>query len=59
MTDTNYRINPAQGKNPESITCLRCNMTSYYPEDVYNKYCGSCHIFHNDQRDDNQHDEKN
>ena len=28
------------------ITCLVCNKTSYHPQDVKNKYCGNCHIFH-------------
>lgn len=31
---------------PESITCPRCGMTSYNPNDVREKYCGNCHEFH-------------
>jgi len=30
----------------ESITCPRCGMTSYNPNDVLNKYCGACCRFH-------------
>ena len=32
----------------QSITCLHCRMTSYHPKDVENRYCGHCHIFHDD-----------
>ena len=28
-----------------SITCPRCQMTSYNPNDVLNGYCGNCHDF--------------
>jgi hypothetical protein len=37
-----YRIS-ADGK---SITCLRCGLTSWHPEDVRQVFCGNCHIFH-------------
>lgn len=30
------------------ITCRRCNQTSYSPNDVANRYCGQCHVFHDD-----------
>jgi len=30
----------------QSITCLRCNKTSYNSNDVKNKYCNYCKIFH-------------
>lgn len=33
----------------ESIKCHKCNMTSYNPNDVKNKYCGNCHIFFEDE----------
>lgn len=33
----------------KSITCHVCGKTSWHPEDVRNKYCGFCHVFH-DQR---------
>jgi len=28
-----------------SITCPRCGMTSYNPNDIREGYCGSCHDF--------------
>jgi len=31
-----------------AITCLRCGVTSHHPEDVKNRYCGRCHVFHED-----------
>lgn len=31
-----------------SITCKRCNRTSYHPKDVENHYCGYCNVFHDD-----------
>jgi hypothetical protein len=37
-----YRVS-ADGK---SITCLRCGLTSWHPEDVRQVYCGNCHRFH-------------
>lgn len=32
----------------KSITCLRCQRTSYNQNDVDNHYCGACHVFHDD-----------
>jgi hypothetical protein len=32
----------------KSITCHRCGKTSYHIEDVRHRYCGHCHIFHDD-----------
>lgn len=29
----------------QSITCLKCGMTSHNPNDVREKYCGHCHEF--------------
>ncbi len=29
-----------------TITCLRCDMTSWHPKDVQHLYCGNCHEFH-------------
>lgn len=37
-----YRIGPGG----QSITCLKCNMTSYNVNDVVHRYCGNCHEFH-------------
>lgn len=31
-----------------SITCPRCQRTSYHPEDIRQRYCGHCHAFHAD-----------
>jgi hypothetical protein len=31
---------------PPSITCPRCGRTSYHPKDISEKYCGACHLFH-------------
>ncbi len=36
-------------KGGEAIKCLVCNMTSYHPVDVRERFCGNCHEFH-DQR---------
>lgn len=41
----NYTIS-GDGK---SITCNRCGRTSYNLNDVKHKYCGHCHVFHEDQ----------
>lgn len=37
-----------EGHDTRSITCLHCGLTSYHPQDMENKYCGKCHIFHDD-----------
>ena len=31
------------------IQCLRCGLRSHNPNDVAQRYCGKCHIFHEDQ----------
>ena len=28
------------------IACHVCGMMSYHPEDIAQRYCGSCHQFH-------------
>jgi RNase P subunit RPR2 len=33
----------------KSITCNKCNMTSYNPNDIKYKYCGNCHEFLEDK----------
>jgi hypothetical protein len=33
---------------PDWIRCSRCGLKSYNPNDVANRYCGSCHRFHED-----------
>ncbi len=36
-----------QGAGGEDlITCRFCGLTSAHPEDVRNRYCGHCHLFH-------------
>jgi hypothetical protein len=32
----------------DSITCPRCGMTSHNANDVRERYCGNCHLFHDD-----------
>jgi hypothetical protein len=29
-----------------AIKCLKCNRTSWHPDDVKKRYCGCCHEFH-------------
>ena len=31
-----------------TITCKTCRMTSHHPEDVRQRYCGNCKVFHQD-----------
>ena len=28
------------------VTCLLCGRTSYHPSAIAERYCGSCHVFH-------------
>lgn len=35
-------------REQHGIKCLRCGMTSFHPIDIANRYCGRCHIFHED-----------
>lgn len=35
-----------RGHLPQSITCPRCQHTSYNDADIRNQYCGFCHEFH-------------
>jgi len=37
-----------EGHRLTSITCLRCGLSSFHPTDVAEKYCGRCHVFHED-----------
>ncbi len=32
------------------IRCQTCGFTSWHPEDVRQKYCGNCHVFHDEAR---------
>jgi len=47
--EKNYKIKFSDGK-PSSIVCGTCEMESYNPNDIKNKYCGNCHIFHEDKK---------
>lgn len=42
---TGYRIT----ENGRSITCLSCGLTSHNVEDVRQRFCGRCHVFHEDE----------
>jgi hypothetical protein len=42
-----YEISADTYGNPW-IRCLRCGLGSYNPNDIQHKYCGYCHIFHED-----------
>jgi hypothetical protein len=33
----------------DTITCLACGRTSANKGDIENRYCGKCHVFHDDQ----------
>ena len=32
-----------------SITCLGCGRKSFHPDDIAARYCGACHVFHDDE----------
>lgn len=46
-TVTNYTLS-ADGA---AITCHRCGLTSHNPNDVANRFCGNCYIFHEPDHD--------
>jgi hypothetical protein len=31
-----------------AIQCLKCNAKSRHPLDIAQRYCGNCHVFHDD-----------
>jgi hypothetical protein len=35
----------------QGIRCSRCGQTSWNPHDVRERYCGRCHVFHEDHPD--------
>ena len=39
---TTFTIDEKRG----SITCHKCGLTSYNPNDVRGRYCGKCHHYH-------------
>jgi uncharacterized OB-fold protein len=48
-TCTGYAISLTDG-HVLGITCLTCGRTSFNPTDVEQKYCGHCHVFHEEAR---------
>jgi ribosomal protein L37E len=43
-TDRTYEL----GADGRTITCRLCGLTSHHSGDVEKRYCGNCHIFHED-----------
>ncbi len=43
-----YALSESEKTGQEQIMCLNCGRVSHNPNDVANKYCGHCHIFHED-----------
>ena len=31
-----------------AIRCHKCRRVSFHPKDIYERYCGACHVFHED-----------
>jgi hypothetical protein len=49
MTLDEWKVLRARpGKQPDSLTCPRCGLTSHDPTQVKDAYCGHCHIFLHD-----------
>lgn len=46
VANPSYEIIPGQNAWPDTIKCLLCGLMSNNPHDVENKYCGACHVFH-------------
>jgi len=44
-----YSISKSEKSGLNRIMCLTCGRVSHNPNDVANKYCGHCHIFHEDR----------
>jgi hypothetical protein len=47
MSDPTYRI----VEDGRAIKCLLCMKTSWNMGDVQHRYCGNCHIFHDDTQE--------
>jgi hypothetical protein len=41
---------PAPANEPPSIFCPKCGLVSYNPNDIEQRYCGSCHEWHASDR---------
>lgn len=42
-----YQLIFAAGQS--GITCMLCGFTSWHPQDVEERYCAACHVFHEEQ----------
>ena len=45
-----YQIILNNDGEAHAIKCFNCGLTSYSLEDVRHRFCGKCHIFHDDLR---------
>jgi hypothetical protein len=43
-----YRLIGDALQSPRAIQCLVCGRVSHNPNDVAEKYCGYCRVFHED-----------
>lgn len=43
-----YEVVKAHAGAPVAIRCLLCGLSSQNPHDVDHRYCGRCHVFHDD-----------
>ena len=50
MMKITYKIILDEQGDAHAIKCLTCGMTSYNMNDVRKRYCGKCHVFHDDLR---------
>jgi len=50
----NYTI----ASDGRAITCHRCGRTSFNANDVAQRYCGHCHMFHDDETVDEAREAK-
>lgn len=41
-----YEYQYDEGGGPIAIKCLKCGATSHNRQDVEQRYCGRCHVFH-------------
>ena len=48
-TTPTYSITRSEKSGWEGIMCLTCGRVSYNPNDVAQKYCAHCHVFHEDR----------
>jgi hypothetical protein len=48
MSDVEFQTFTLSVDGRVSITCKRCKRTSYNLNDVEQRYCGYCHVFHDD-----------